>query len=107
MEAMTTCVFNKFGFCKYGATCRKKHEETKCENSNCEIFDCNKRHPRECKYFREFKRCKYNEYCRYEHKEKPDVNESPKCNHEKLEKKNFIPRKCFRTYREECYNVER
>ena len=85
MESNTICIHNKFGFCKYGVKCRKKHEELKCENSSCEIFDCNKRHPKECKYFREFNRCKYNEYCRYEHKQNSKVNESQICEHEKLE----------------------
>ena len=85
MEAMTICVFNKFGFCKYGVTCRKKHEDLKCENSRCEIFDCNKRHPKECKYFREFKRCKYNEYCRYEHKISNEVNKDLVFKYGKLE----------------------
>ena len=76
MAAMNICVYNKFGFCKYGVTCRKKHEELKCENASCEIFDCLKRHPRECRYFRDFKRCKYNEYCRYEHKENSEMDEN-------------------------------
>ena len=87
MEAMTICVFNKFGFCKYGVTCRKKHEDLKCENSRCEIFDCNRRHPKECKYFREFKRCKYNEYCRYEHKISNEVNKDLVFKYGKLEDK--------------------
>ena len=76
MAAMNICVYNKFGFCKYGVTCRKKHEELKCENASCEIFDCLKRHPRECRYFRDFKRCKYSDYCRYEHKEISDMDEN-------------------------------
>ena len=73
---MNICVYNKFCFCKYGVTCRKKHEELKCENASCEIFDCLKSHPRECRYFRDFKRCKYSEYCRYEHKEISDMDEN-------------------------------
>ena len=87
MEATSICVYNKFGFCKYGVTCRKNHEEIKCENSSCDIFNCNKRHPKECRYFKEFKRCKYNEYCRYEHNVSSEVNECLKCNHDKLESK--------------------
>ena len=76
MAAVNICVYNKFGFCKYGVTCRKKHVELKCESASCEIFDCLKRHPRECRYFRDFKRCKYSEYCRYEHKEISDMDEN-------------------------------
>ena len=87
MEVETICVFNKFGFCKYGVTCRKKHEDLKCENSSCEIFNCSKRHPKECKYYREFNRCKYNEYCRYEHKQKEcsKGNGKQECKHMQLE----------------------
>ena len=82
MDRPTVCSYNKFGFCKYGVTCRKKHEERKCEKSSCEIFNCHQRHPKECRFFREFQRCKYNEYCRYEHKENSEVNKSVKSNDE-------------------------
>ena len=87
MEVETVCIFNKFGFCKYGVTCRKKHEDLKCEDSSCEVFNCSKRHPKECKYYREFNRCKYNEYCRYEHKQKGSSkgNENQDCKHVQLE----------------------
>ena len=88
MEVETVCVFNKFGFCKYSVKCRKKHEDLKCENLSCEIFNCSKRHPKECKYYREFNRCKYNEYCRYEHKQKESSKGNDKnqeCKHVQLE----------------------
>ena len=63
------CRYNKFGFCKFGEFCRKRHISEKCLEPSCEISSCNLRHPKICKYFREFKRCKFGEYCYFDHKE--------------------------------------
>ena len=63
------CRYNKFGFCKFGEFCRKRHISEKCIESSCEISSCNFRHPKICKYFREFRRCKFGEYCYFDHKE--------------------------------------
>ena len=61
----TICRHNKYGHCKYGETCRHYHVNEICERSKCKIFRCEKRHPRECKYWREYKICKFNEFCSY------------------------------------------
>ena len=68
MAASSICNFYKFGYCKFGGTCRKRHFSERCENSSCEIFKCEKRHPRECKYFREYSRCKFGDDCQFYHK---------------------------------------
>ena len=34
-----------FGYCKYGSRCRKIHNETKCENKECDIRQWDLRHP--------------------------------------------------------------
>ena len=78
MATSTICSFDKFGFCKYGVRCRKKHADLRCEDKSCEIFNCNKRHPKQCRYYKEFKRCKYNEYCRFDHKENAEGQRSDK-----------------------------
>ena len=61
------CDHNKYGFCKYGAKCRQKHVDTKCENPMCEIKTCLKRHPKECRFYRSYGRCKFGTFCLYEH----------------------------------------
>ena len=61
------CSFNKFGFCKFGLTCRKQHVSEKCSNKNCEIQKCSLRHPRTCRYFRDFGNCKFGEWCLFNH----------------------------------------
>ena len=63
------CRYNKFGFCKFGEVCRKRHVSEKCLESSCEILSCNLRHPKICKYFKEFRRCKFGEYCCFDHTE--------------------------------------
>ena len=67
------CLFNKFGYCKYLDTCRKRHTKEVCENSNCEVNKCGKRHPKPCRFYLEYGRCKFGEYCYYKH-DKSDAN---------------------------------
>ena len=65
--AETVCRHNKFGFCKFGERCHKRHVDKCCENSECDVKLCENRLPRICKYFSIYKRCKYNEFCKYKH----------------------------------------
>ena len=69
MANQNFCRYNKFGFCKYGEVCRKKHVSEKCYKSSCEVGACDLRHSKICKYYREFKRCKFGQYCYFDHKE--------------------------------------
>ena len=66
MTAPTICLFNKFGYCKFGERCRKHHIYKICEESSCEIFSCRQRHPKDCRYFRKFGRCKFSP-CAFNH----------------------------------------
>ena len=66
MAAQNVCKFNKFGYCRYKDMCRNLHVNESCENSSCDINSCNRRHPRECKYFRKYNRCKFTP-CKYNH----------------------------------------
>ena len=61
------CRYFKFGFCKFGDHCRNLHVEEKCDDKQCEISNCDKRHPRPCTFYRYYGRCKYSDYCKYEH----------------------------------------
>ena len=62
------CMFNKFGFCKWEANCKKIHLDEICLLEECESRKCNKRHPRLCKYFSERGFCKYGSNCRFDHR---------------------------------------
>ena len=65
--AADLCNFFKFGHCKFGDRCKKTHVKEKCNNASCETLKCAKRHPIECKYYKEFGRCKFGVYCDYDH----------------------------------------
>ena len=67
MANTSLCRFFKFGFCRYGHTCRRKHVVEVCSDASCTIENCEKRHPRVCKYYREYSRCKFGEFCCYKH----------------------------------------
>ena len=62
------CMFDKFGFCKWGSNCNKIHLKETCLLEECENKSrCQKRHPRPCKYTeRGF--CKYGDSCRFDHR---------------------------------------
>ena len=64
----TICRKNKFGYCKYDKTCRYKHVDEECDDENCDVYKCEKRHPRTCSYMRDHGRCKFTTYCKYNHK---------------------------------------
>ena len=67
MYSETVCVHNKFGYCKHKNSCRKRHVEEICISQECDVTDCEKRHPQICKYFRSFGRCKFGGSCAYVH----------------------------------------
>ena len=46
MAADSICLHNKFGFCKHGERCRNQHVQEICENKECRVSECRKRHPR-------------------------------------------------------------
>ena len=68
MRSEIICRFNKFGYCKFGERCFRKHESRTCENDGCSISDCDLRHPRKCRYFLEFHYCKFGTFCKFSHK---------------------------------------
>ena len=64
---LNVCRKNKYGYCKYGDLCQFKHVKEICNDSNCNVFDCDKRHPRICRWFGEFGKCKFTSFCKYKH----------------------------------------
>ena len=72
MSASNLCNHFKFGYCRYGTTCRYQHVNIICEKRACEIFNCNYRHQKDCKYWKEFGKCKFNDYCSYKHETRVD-----------------------------------
>ena len=56
------CIFDKFGFCRFKSTCKRKHFDQKCEDlSSCKIFkSCMKRHPKNM-----YKVCSFQDVSRF------------------------------------------
>ena len=67
MVSDIVCRFNQFGYCKFQDHCFRKHVNSICENEKCLRKDCEKRHPRECRYFSRYSYCKFGEYCKFRH----------------------------------------
>ena len=53
-----------------------KHVNEICVLKDCKLFNCDKRHPKMCKFKREYGRCKFTEYCRYDHSKPKDILEN-------------------------------
>ena len=68
-EKEKICKFFKFGFCKFKSSCKNKHVLELCNDKKCNIYLCEKRHPRNCKYYERFGNCKLGSICAYAHKE--------------------------------------
>ena len=66
------CVFEKFGFCRNGSSCKFSHPTLVCDDHNCNIQECSKRHPQACRFFTSYKYCKYGDSCKFLHVKKPD-----------------------------------
>lgn len=65
----------KYGYCKYKDKCHFRHNTTMCTDNNCKVFDCEKRHPRTCSYFKEYRRCKFTTFCLFKHQTGNDLND--------------------------------
>ena len=70
----SVCRYNKFGFCKFKTSCRKRHVSELCDSSECDISNCEKRHPKNCK-FHKYRRCKFGLNCMFFHSMDQNVNE--------------------------------
>ena len=66
MAAQIVCSSFKFGYCKHKEYCRKHHVKDICELSSCDISNCERRHPKKCKYYRDYGQCKFDP-CMFSH----------------------------------------
>ena len=67
MSGEKICIFNKFGYCRLMGDCKFFHTEEICQDSLCEVKNCNKRHPSACRFFLHYGTCKFGTNCRYDH----------------------------------------
>jgi len=63
------CKFNKFGFCKFREECHNSHKKEICGVLHCNEQDCDKRHPRPCRFYALYQSCKFGDDCAYLHKD--------------------------------------
>ena len=68
MVQQNVFTFNKYGFCKFRNTCRKRHISEKCQNRACDVRNCSLRHPKICKFYRDIGYCKFGEWGCFVHK---------------------------------------
>ena len=67
MEAKV-CKHFQTGYCKFGKGCRNQQIEEICNTPiKCSIKNCNKRHPKYCKYFFFQQVYKFGDQCLYKH----------------------------------------
>ena len=86
MAVENVCRYNKFGFCKFKSNCKNKHIEELCEDKSCYKMNCDKRHPKPCKYFVNFGVCKLGSICAYAHNQSVHTaHNNMKIEKEKLE----------------------
>ena len=76
MNPKSVCRYNKFGYCKFSDKCHFRHNDELCNDKNCDVFKCEKRHPKICTYNRDFGRCKFTTYCRYNHEKQNDIKQN-------------------------------
>ena len=72
------CRKNKFGYCYFGEKCHFRHVGELCNKEICNVFKCEKRHPKICKYMREHGMCKFTDYCKYDHNKCTDILDNTK-----------------------------
>ena len=82
------CFKNKFGYCKFNEKCFFRHVTIVCEDVNCNVFKCEKRHPKICNYYRDFRRCKFAVGCKYKHENQSEILEKMEKKLQDLETRN-------------------
>ena len=74
MRQESFCRYNKFGYCKFGNKCYRRHEDRLCEKEHCEVQTCHYRHPRRCRFFFRYNYCKFGTYCKFKHQASDNKN---------------------------------
>ena len=78
MDNAQVCRHFKYGYCRFQDLCRYEHVKEVCDDVECSVTLCRKRHPRLCIYFSKFNRCKFGSFCQFSHDERQI---SPQCSH--------------------------
>ena len=69
------CIFEKFSICKNGDNCRFEHPTLVCDDQDCDIRMCFKRHPQDCLYYTNFNNCKNgDDSCKFHHRKNASNN---------------------------------
>jgi len=84
------CRRNKYGYCKHGDNCHFRHENIICIDNNCNIYSCEKRHPKICSWYQQYGRCKFTSFCKFKHENKENIDELIKRIEENANKLNEI-----------------
>ena len=68
MHPQNICIYEKFSTCKMGDRCNFHHPTLVCDDKECDIKLCLKRHPETCLYDTVFHACRNEDHCRYQHR---------------------------------------
>ena len=92
MTQTGVCFRFKFGFCKFKEKCVYRHVTLICDDHKCDVSQCEKRHPKICKFYRDYKRCNFTISCMYKHENQYEIFEKiemkleqVKCNHSDID----------------------
>ena len=62
------CKYENFGFCMKREECENFHPTENCNDDNCSIVNCTKRHPQPCRFFGTQVGCRFGSSCKFDHK---------------------------------------
>ena len=65
------CKHFQTGHCKFGGSCKKRHDPENCSKAYCLDKTCFKRHPKQCRFFSQSGFCKFGDSCSYKHTTSP------------------------------------
>ena len=74
-------MYNKFGYCRFGVKCFRKHYSEVCHQLEaCNLTKtCEKRHPKNCRKYHTEKGCRFGSECDYNHKLNKDLGKHCDC----------------------------
>ena len=61
------CSYEKFGFCMKREQCENFHPTENCNDANCSIVNCRKRHPQPCIFFGTQNGCRFGRAFKFDH----------------------------------------
>ena len=87
MFGNNTCIFEKFASCKKGNNCNYQHPTLVCDDKECNIQLCDKKHPQDCLFHTIFNECRNGDSCRFQHKHSEVSNHVDEDRYRDLEEK--------------------